>query len=315
MRVDVADVLYRIAQSLRATGDRISGTLQPMAHSMPRWAWPAAIATLALLGVFRALTQAEFALSSSAIIPVGLLAWFGGMRHGVAAAILAAVMWFASGWWAMPSNDPRWIVLLNGATHFLIYLLVAFLIARIRTLLLQEAEAARREPLTGLLNRRAFYEVGRLEVARAARYQHPLAMVFIDLDRFKLLNDSQGHESGDRALCAVADALRRVLRRTDYVARVGGDEFGVILPEADRHGVSATGEKLCGELAVALDGFAPVSGSIGIAWFERPDVEFEILLREADMLMYRTKRTGAGGFQLEYFPASIGKDTRAGGAE
>jgi diguanylate cyclase (GGDEF)-like protein len=282
----------------------LTNPLQPLSHSIMLRIWPAAVATLILLGVFRTLTEAKFAIASAAVVPVYVVAWTGGLGPGLAAAVLAALMWFISGLWSAPSYGVHWIVLLNGITHFLIYLLVAYLTARVRTLLLQEAESARREPLTGLLNRRAFHEIGHGEVLRASRYHHPVAVVFIDLDRFKQLNDSRGHEAGDRALCAVGQALIRALRRTDSVARLGGDEFGIILPEIDRIGVAATGEKLAADIAIALSGFAPVSASIGVAWFEHVGVDFETLIREADLLMYAIKRGSQGGLKIRHFPNS-----------
>lgn len=289
--------------SFGITGHWRSTTLtRLLTKSRLQLVWIAAVVTLLVLGFFRALTDAEFALASAAIIPVYLVAWAGGFRHGLAAAILAAMMWFVSGLLGTPAHAARWFLLLNGSTRFLTYLLVVYLTARVRALLLHEAESARREPLTGLLNRHAFQEIGHGEVLRASRYHHPLAVVFVDLDRFKQLNDSHGHEAGDRALRAVGRALSGALRSTDFVARLGGDEFGIILPEIDQIGAAATGDKLAAQVAAALSEFAPVSASIGMAWFERAGTDFEGLLKEADSVMYRIKRARAGGVQVQHFP-------------
>jgi diguanylate cyclase (GGDEF)-like protein len=265
--------------------------------------WLAACATLVLLGCFRTVTDAEFALASTAIIPVYLVAWAGGFRHGLVASMLATTMWVISGWLAAVAHATHWVEIANDLTRFLTYLFVAYLTARVRALLLHEAESARREPLTGLLNRSAFHAVGQIETLRASRYRHPLAVIFIDLDRFKQLNDNRGHEVGDLALRAVAHALSGSLRSTDFVARLGGDEFGVILPEIEWISAAATGDKVGFELTAALSAFAPVSASIGIAWFEHPFVDFDAMLREADALMYRVKRDGSGGARLQRFSA------------
>jgi GGDEF domain-containing protein len=85
---------------------------------------------------------------------------------------------------------------------------------------------------------------------------------------------------------------------------LGGDEFGIILPEIDRLGVAATGEKLAADIATALSGFAPVSASIGVAWFERVGADFETLIREADLLMYTIKRGSQGGLKIRHFSNS-----------
>jgi diguanylate cyclase (GGDEF)-like protein len=237
-------------------------------------------------------------------VPVYLVAWAGGFRHGLGAALLAAILWFISGLLGTPAHDARWNLLLNGFTRFLTYLLVVYLTARVRALLLQEAAAARRDPLTGLLNRRVFHEIGHGEVLRASRYHHPLAIAFVDLDRFKQLNDSKGHEVGDRALSAVGRALSAALRSTDCVARLGGDEFGIILPEIDQIGAAAAGDKLAAEINAALRPFAHVSASIGIAWFEYATGDFEALLKEADAVMYRIKRERNGGVLVQPFPSA-----------
>jgi diguanylate cyclase (GGDEF)-like protein len=277
---------------------------QLLKHNRLPLVWIAAVATLLMLGSFRALTGAEFALASAAIVPVYLVAWAGGFRHGLGAALLAAILWFISGLLGTPAHDARWNLLLNGFTRFLTYLLVVYLTARVRALLLQEAAAARRDPLTGLLNRRVFHEIGRGEVLRASRYHHPLAIAFVDLDRFKQLNDSKGHEVGDRALSAMGRALSAALRSTDCVARLGGDEFGIILPEIDQIGAAAAGAKLAAQINAALRPFAPVSASIGIAWFEYADGDFEALLKQADAVMYRIKRERTGGVLVQPFPSA-----------
>lgn len=279
--------------------------------------WGAAVAVMAVLGIFRIFTDAKFALASAAIIPVYFIAWAAGFRHGFAAAMLAAMMWLTSSWLASPAHGPDWIAILNGVTQFLIYLCVAVLTARVRELVLHEAEAARRESLTGLLNRRAFHETGQIELLRAARYGHPFGIVFIDLNHFKRLNDDRGHQAGDQALQAVALALSAALRKTDHMARLGGDEFGIFLPEIDRPGAAEAAQKIAAETAAALRTFPPVSASIGFAWFESPNTDFDALLNKADDLMYQVKREGRGGVCLRHFPDTLshyGGEGRESGA-
>lgn len=259
--------------------------------------WAGSCAWLLLLGLVRTVTDAEFALASAAIMPVCLLAWAGGLRHGASVAVLATVMWLVSGLLSLPPGRPLWVPLINDLTRLLTYLLVAYLTARVRTLLLLEAHCARTDGLTGLLNRRAFELEGLHESRRALRYRHPLALMFIDLDRFKKLNDTRGHAAGDAALRAVARALQSGLRQTDRAARIGGDEFAVLLPEIDRAGAAAAARKVSGQIESALRDYAPVSASIGVAWFQEA-VDFDFMLHEADALMYRIKEQGRGGWQL-----------------
>src|SRR4051812_26595144 len=103
-------------------------------------------------------------------------------------------------------------------------------------------EQATSDFLTGLLNRRAILALLEVEWGRSQRHAHPLAVLGLDIDGFKWTNDSHGHAAGDRAIRAVADALRGTIRREDFAGRIGGDEFLVILPETEREGALQTAE-------------------------------------------------------------------------
>jgi diguanylate cyclase (GGDEF)-like protein len=137
------------------------------------------------------------------------------------------------------------------------------------------------DPLTNLLNRRSFVQHLDAEVARSRRYTRPLALVIFDLDELKTVNDTQGHAAGDEALKRIADALRATIRTGDNAFRIGGDEFAVILPEADERDAQAAARRIADELAL--------SASFGVAVC-RADCEAGGLLREADDAMYRMKR-------------------------
>jgi diguanylate cyclase (GGDEF)-like protein len=137
------------------------------------------------------------------------------------------------------------------------------------------------DPLTNLLNRRSFVQRLDSEVARSRRYTRPLALLVFDLDELKTVNDTHGHAAGDEALKRVADALRATLRSGDNAFRIGGDEFAVILPEADEHAARAAAQRIADELQLAA--------SFGVAVCEA-GCEAGTLLRAADDAMYRMKR-------------------------
>ena len=137
------------------------------------------------------------------------------------------------------------------------------------------------DPLTNLLNRRSFVQRLGAEVARSRRYTRPLALVVFDLDELKTVNDTQGHAAGDEALKRVADALRATIRSGDNAFRIGGDEFAVILPEAEEHDARAAAQRIADELQLAA--------SFGVAVCSA-ECEAGTLLREADDAMYRMKR-------------------------
>lgn len=190
-----------------------------------------------------------------------------------------------------------------------------------RKALEQELERlSQRDPLTGLFNRRRFEEELRRQLAYTRRYGNGGALLVIDLDRFKQINDEYGHAAGDRALCEVAWVLSDNLRASDtaarnvdgdgdaMVARLGGDEFVVLLPEADEAGASAVAERLIGALRdspLTIDGrTVELRISVGIALFDeygRPGEQD--LLAAADRAMYVAKAGGGGGANLAVSPA------------
>jgi diguanylate cyclase (GGDEF)-like protein len=264
-------------------------------------AWLVNLLATASLGALQHATEVEYAFASAEIIPIFFVTWAGGFRHGFAASLLAALMWAAIDIVAERQFISDWTPLINGFARLATYSFVAYMTARVRTLLQREIELASHDSLTGLLNRRAFMAAGASEVSRAVRYGHPIAVLFLDLDNFKQLNDSRGHNIGDAALTAVGCALEKSLRETDTVARLGGDEFAIILPETDQPAASEAAQKIAAAIAESLADFAPVSASIGVAWFQLAKEDFDQMLKAADDLMYEMKEDGKAGIRLRSF--------------
>jgi len=155
------------------------------------------------------------------------------------------------------------------------------------------AHEARHDQLTGLLHHQAFIRELELELERAARYGHSLALVFLDLDRFKQINDTLGHQVGDSALQRLAGLLRESLRSSDLAGRMGGDEFTAYLVEADEE----TGARLIGRLNDRVDELvsagelpAGFGFSAGLATFPGEAADADALFRLADSRLYDAKR-------------------------
>jgi diguanylate cyclase (GGDEF)-like protein/PAS domain S-box-containing protein len=161
--------------------------------------------------------------------------------------------------------------------------------------------------LTGLRNRRLFEHDLRLQVARAQRYGERAAVMVVDLDDFKAINDVHGHKVGDDALKAVARALTRRLRETDVVARLGGDEFAVLLPHADDEGTALVADGLERVIAAcgvdAGDAVVHPSGSVGVAMIDGRTLSAEQALMDADRAMYAAKRARARARAMAATPA------------
>jgi diguanylate cyclase (GGDEF)-like protein len=175
-------------------------------------------------------------------------------------------------------------------------LLAALVLVWSRTERMQDLEQqASQDPLTGLKNRRRFGEDLRTELARARREETVGAMLMLDLDNFKRVNDTLGHPVGDRVIADIADVLRARMRVTDVVARLGGDEFAIALPRCDLD----EAEEIADAIATAIrlhvlpgEAAPPVTASIGIATFGPSSDGYDAVLSAADDAMYEAKRAG-----------------------
>lgn len=175
---------------------------------------------------------------------------------------------------------------------------------RLRQALEQEVERRERleaelrqlattDPLTGAWNRRHFLELSAKEVNRSRRYGRPLAVMLIDIDNFKRINDTLGHAAGDQVLTRLARILRRTLRKPDAFGRLGGDEFAVLAPELDEDAARQMAERLREAMEVTLPGgdFA-VTISIGVAAWDEAEDSIEPAMYRADRALYRSKHQG-----------------------
>lgn len=185
----------------------------------------------------------------------------------------------------------RWVLVVGTLT--IAGMLIRGLKQRLDTLVDSLEDAARTDPLTGLLNRRGFEEAFGLEVERARRGDRTLSLVVGDLDRFKQVNDRLGHHAGDNGLKRASDILTDAKRRIDCAARLGGEEFALVLPDADHHDAQAVAERV---RRMLRDEFAdqpvPITISFGIASFPSHGGSTEALLHAADQALYVAKARG-----------------------
>jgi diguanylate cyclase (GGDEF)-like protein len=188
-------------------------------------------------------------------------------------------------------------------------LLAGLVVARMRdrtdNLVERLNEAARTDSLTGLLNRRALDERLEQEIARAERTRRPFTVLLADLDRFKEINDRYGHPAGDATLILVAQVLRGATRSVDAVARVGGDEFALLLPESDEEQGWVLVERLRRYLAEALVDHRPAVGlSIGLVVYPRDGETAEALRASVDKALYTAKEAGSSRPSARASPAA-----------
>lgn len=153
------------------------------------------------------------------------------------------------------------------------------------------------DELTQIPNRRHFLEQGKNELVRATRYRHALSLLMLDIDHFKAINDTWGHESGDAVLKAVAKGIQNELRTTDLFGRIGGEEFAIALPETDHPTAIMIAERLRENIAwTPISGInnpaISISASIGVSSLDSEDKTLDQILARADKALYRAKRTG-----------------------
>ncbi len=161
------------------------------------------------------------------------------------------------------------------------------------------------DPLTGLFNRYHFEAMLKREIARCSRYEVSLSLLLVDVDRLKPLNDRWGHQAGDRALSRVAAAIQKSLRGTDIGARIGGDEFAIILPDTDAVAGLIVATRI--RRALVEDGSTMVTVSGGLVELPRgiADASSAQLMAGADLALYAAKKAGGNSVvQREYQPGS-----------
>ncbi|HEY0631039.1 MAG TPA: diguanylate cyclase [Thermoleophilaceae bacterium] len=218
-------------------------------------------------------------------------AYFFSHRHAAAHVAVTGVT-YAFALASVPGSDrgQRWLLLFGVV--LVIALMVAVLRERVDRLIARLADAARTDALTGLLNRRGFQELMEIETERALRSARPLAIIVGDLDHFKHLNDRFGHAAGDLALRRFGEIASSASRRIDAVARIGGEEFALLLPDTEQHAAYLLAERLRRAVKEpGVDGELP-SVSFGVASFPTHAADAEALMHAADQALYAAKAMG-----------------------
>ena len=243
--------------------------------------------TVLAIGGLNLITGGDISLSLFYLFPITLVTWRTGKKAGFLVSAMSVVVWVY--------GDVRQSHLLTPATywnasiHLGFFLILATALSEFSVLL----EWVRTDYLTGLANARGFHDFVTKEIYRAQRTGDGFSLAYVDIDDFKAINDSLGHTGGDNVLRLFGKVLRRETRKNDIVARIGGDEFTILLSGAGQHAASVAMEKVDQALRDELArGKWPVTYTIGVATFKESPKTVEDALEQADDLMYQAKRNG-----------------------
>lgn len=248
---------------------------------------------IAFLGALDCLTGWEHSFPVAYLLPIYCAVRIGGRWPGVITALASAISWLIADLITAPHYSRPGIPFENALVRLGLFLLFASLLTSLQNALEREKLLANTDSLTGINNRRSFFHFARLEIARARRYQHPFTVAYVDLDNFKAINDKHGHQQGDALLRRVAQTFADNVRRTDVVARIGGDEFALLFPETGYEPADVVIRKLQALLAdMVQEEQLSVTFSIGAATFHQPPSSVEDLLAKADDFLYAAKREG-----------------------
>jgi diguanylate cyclase (GGDEF)-like protein len=213
--------------------------------------------------------------TAAAVVVLGALALWGTL-HGYGPFVTRT------------SQESLLLLQLFMGVQSVMSLVLSALVAEYRQVETQLSHQAITDPLTGLWNYRKFIDVLDGEIKRAERTERPFAMLFLDVDNLKIINDRLGHIAGNKALCRVANALRGSCRSIDTVARFGGDEFAMILPEAEEKAAHIVADRIANRLVHDHDG-PRITVSVGIAVYPTDGDRKESLVSAADRILYKAK--------------------------
>jgi len=245
------------------------------------------------LGVVDYLTGPDLPLTLLYLLPVGLVAWCAGRDFGVFTAVGSAVVSLLADLLVDAGASHPLLHCWNALTHAAVLAGVAILLSVLRGAREREEQLTGKDLLTGVDNRVAFLEHAGREIDLARRYGHPLTIICVDVDDFRGVNDRLGRHAGDVLLRRTAETIRGHVRESDTVARLGADEFAVLLPKAGYGPAKATAHRLRENLlrAMRTTGHA-VTFSLAAVTFASPPLSVDEMLGQADDLMGSAKNSG-----------------------
>jgi diguanylate cyclase (GGDEF)-like protein len=268
---------------MRLSGPEIKNRLYVMALSS---------VLVLIAGFIDYVTGPLYSVSILYLVPVVIAAWYAGRSLSIAIAFASAGAWLiAALLWERYYADSS-VIYWNDIIELSFFLIVSYIISALKSSLDYQKLLARTDLLTGVSNRSYFYDLAETEINRMRRYKHPFTICYIDIDNFKQINDTFGHAEGDDLLRNMAGKIRSTVRKTDFIGRLGGDEFGLLMPETDESAALNIVGKIhsLSELPEFIQ--KNISLSIGMVTYVSPPSTADEMIKTADDLMYAVKTGG-----------------------
>jgi diguanylate cyclase (GGDEF)-like protein len=255
-----------------------------------------------LIGIADYLTGEEISSAIFYLLPVSLASWCISKRSGVLVSIVSTITWITADLMSRKSFLHPLVHFWNTIVSLSFFLIVSYILSALKTSLDRERELARTDFLTNIVNRRYFIELANREIRRSQRFRHHFTVSYIDIDDFKIINDRFGHNEGDALLSSLAAEIKNNIRETDIAVRLGGDEFGILMPETDHEAARVVLPKLKERLSETMKKKRwPVTFSIGVMTFMTPPVSIDDMISRVDNLMYTVKKSGKNEIRYDVF--------------
>ena len=252
------------------------------------------------LGIIDHLIRREISFSLIYLSPVIFATWYLGKNGGINISLFSAFTWVIADLSGGQQYSYFLIPCWNGIVRLIFFAIITYLLSLIKTKLEAEEKMADTDFLTGLANSNFFYEKVQSEIYRLKRYNRIFSLMYLDLDNFKYINDSHGHDAGDELLQKIAVSLQTNTRLNDVIARLGGDEFTGLFPETDEHGIKMLIEKMADNLSQNMkEKSYSVTFSIGAITFKKAPSNAKEAIKSVDNLMYQVKRNGKNNVAYE----------------
>ena len=242
----------------------------------------------------------DFSLLIFDLVPIFVVTWLAGMRWGIVISFISVTSWAAVDIMTTPVHSNPVVYYWNFSIKFIFFVSVISVLMELKKALQREKELARIDYLTGALNNRSFCEASYRELDIARRHKRPLTFAYMDLDDFKLINDRFGHSAGDALLRLTVENIKKHLRSSDIIARMGGDEFAIIFPETTHESAVTVLNRIKELLTDALQRSGwPSTFSMGVVTYMNPTDSIDEMVKKADRLMYEAKNSGKNIIKYE----------------